>query len=149
VILAPLLIAQAILFPFVAYTISSNWAAATAELTLEETGSQMANTIQQLYLSLSRAEISPGTMVHNLAFPAEISGRTYSARGSLLWSSAYGSSRILVLNLTLQDLGVRSTARTSLGPNVVWNEQSVFDSSSPNASITVQRFVNGTILFSF
>lgn len=148
-ILAPLLIAQAILFPFVAYTISSSWTAATTELMLQETGSQMANTIQQLYLSLSRAEISPGTIVHNLAFPAEISGKTYDARGTLLWSSAYGSSRILVLNLTLQDLDVRSTARTSLGPNVVWNEQSVFDSSSPNASITIRRFENGTLLISF
>ena len=149
VILAPLLIVQVILFPFVAYMMSSTWADATREITLQEAGSQMANTIQQLYLSFNRAEVSAGTMVQATTFPAEISGQAYIATGSLNQSLAYGSGKILILNLTLQKLGTRATVRTPLGPNVSWDEQSLFDSSSPNASVKVRKFVNGTLLFSF
>jgi len=149
VILAPLLIVQIILFPFVAYMMSSKWADATREITLEEAGSQMANTIQQLYLSLNRAEVSAGTMVQASTFPTEISGQAYIAKGYLNWSLALGSGKILALNLTLQKLGVRAIVRTPLGPSVLWDEQSLFDSSSPNASIKVQKFANGTLLFSF
>jgi hypothetical protein len=137
------------MFPFVAYIMSSSWADATREITLQEAGSQIANTIQQLYLSFNRAEVSAGKMIQASTFPAEISGQAYTATGSLNWSSALGSGKILTLNLTLQKLGVRAVARTPLGPNVLWDDQSLFDSSSPNASIKVQKFVNGTLLFSF
>ena len=149
VILAPLLIVQVILFPFLAYTMSSTWADAAREITLEEAGSQMASTIQQLYLSFNRAEVSAGTMVQASTFHSEISGQSYIVKGFLNQSLALGSGKVLALNLTLQKLGVRATVRTPLGPNVLWDEQSLFDSSSPNASIKVQKFVNGTLLFSF
>jgi len=149
VILAPLLIVQITLFPFVASMMSSKWADSTWKITLEEAGSQMANTIQQLYLSFNRAEVSAGTMIQASTFPAEISGQAYIATGSLNWSLTQSSGKILVLNLTLQKTGVRATVRTPLGPNVLWDEQSLFDSSSPNASIKVRKFVDGTLLFSF
>jgi hypothetical protein len=60
-----------------------------------------------------------------------------------------GSGKILYLNLTLQKLGNTATAQTPLGPNVLWNEKSLFESASLNAGIKVQKFGNGTLLFSF
>ena len=149
VILAPLLVVQILLFPFVATTMSSYWENATRDVTLQETASQMGSTIQQLYLSLSRAEVSVGTATQASAFPAEIDGHSYNATGSLRSSLEPNSGKILLLNLMLEDFGNTATTQTSLGSNVSWNENSVYRSSSPNASIKVQKFTNGTLLFSF
>ena len=149
VILAPLLVVQIILFPFVANTMASNWANATRDVTLKELASQMANTIQQLYLSLNRPEVSAGNITQASTFPKEISGHPYDAIGLLKGSSQLGFGKVFFLNVTLQKLGNTVMVQTPLGPNVLWNEKSFFESSSPNASIRVQKFVNGTLLFSF
>lgn len=149
VLLAPLLILQVLLFPFVANSMSSYWANATREVTLQETASQMGSTIQQLYISLSRAEVSPGIVTQASTFPSEIGSHNYLATGSLTNSLKPNSSRILHLNLTLDSGGSTVTVQTPLGPNVLWNKDSVFYSSSPSASIKVQKFVNDTLLFSF
>lgn len=149
VILAPLLIIQIILFPFVANSLASNWSNATRDITLKELASQMASTIQQLYLSFNRPEVSAGNITQVSTFPKEISGHPYDAMGFLNNSSQPGFGKILSLNVTLQDLGNTVMAQTPLGPNALWNEESVFASSSTTASIRVQKFVNGTLLFSF
>jgi hypothetical protein len=149
VILAPLLVVQILLFPLVANAISSSWANATRDIMLSETGSQMASTIQQLYISLNRAEISTGNITQASTFPTEIDGQAYTVTGLLRNSSTPGSSKILFLNLTLQELGNKATVQTPLGPNVLWDEGSLFDSSSPNASIKVQKRADDVLLFSF
>jgi hypothetical protein len=149
VLLAPLLLIQVILLPFAASTLSAKWATATQDVTLNETASQMAGTIEQLYLSLNRPEISTGTITQVSTFPAEIAEHSYYVTGQLKSSLQPGFGKILFLNLTLQELGSTVTVQTPLGTNVSWNETSRFDSSSPNASIKVQKFANGTLLFSF
>jgi len=149
VLLAPLLLIQVAVFPIVANTLSAKWANATRDVTLKETASQMASTIQQLYLSLNRPEVSTGTITQASTFPAEIAECSYHATGSLKASLQPSFGKILFLNLSLQKLGNTVTVQTPLGTNVLWNETSLFDSSSPNASIKVQKFVNGTLLFSF
>jgi len=149
VILAPLLVVQILLFPLVVSTMSFNWASATRDVTLKETASQMASTIQQLYLSLNRQEVSTGTITLASTFPTEIAGHPYTAAGLLKTSFQPSSGKILVLNLTLQKLGNTVSVQTPMGPNVLWNEKSFFDSSRPNASIEIQKFANGTLLFSF
>jgi len=127
----------------------ASWANTTRDVTLRETASQMASTIQQLYLSLNRQEISTGIITQASTLPAEIAECSYYATGSLKASLQHGFGKILFLNLTLQELGNTVTVQTPLGTNVLWNDTSVFDSSSPNASIKVQKFTNGTLLFSF
>lgn len=149
VLLAPLLLIQILLFPFVANALSANWANATRDVALKETASQMADTIQQLYLSLNRPEISAGITILTPTFPSEISKYPYYVKGLLESTSQPSFGKILVLNLTLQELGNTITVQTPLGSNVSWNAASIFDSSSPSASIKVQKFVNGTLLFSF
>lgn len=148
VILAPLLVIQIMLFPFMANTISSGWANSARDIALNETGSQIANTIQQLYLSLNRADFLPGTIVHASTFPKEIGAHVYTVTG-LLTTPVLNSSRILLLNLTVQELRNTVVVQTPLGPNALWNENSLFISSSLGASIKAQKFANGTLLFSF
>jgi hypothetical protein len=149
VILAPVLVIQVILFPFVADSLASNWANATRDVTIKELASQMATTIQQLYLSLNRPEVSAGNITQASTFPKEISGRPYEAKGFLQDSFQFGFGKVLSLNITLQDLRNTVVVQTPLGLNVLWKEESIFTSSSTDASIRVQKFVNGTLLFSF
>lgn len=149
VIMTPLLVAEILLFPFLANSMSSYWANATADVTLQEAASQMGSTIQQLYLSLNQQEISAGTVTQASTFPTQIASHPYTAKGSLRTSVQRGSSKILLLNLTLQDVGNSATAQVPLGPNVSWNGASVFHSLSSSASIRVQKLANGTMLFSF
>lgn len=149
VLMTPLLVLQILLFPFVASTMSSYWANATRDITLQETASQIASTIQQLYLSLDRIEVRTGTVTQASTFPTEIAGHSYTARGSLTASLEQGYGKILTINLTLQALGNSASAKTSLGSNTLWGTQSVFTSSSLTASIKVQKYANGTLLFSF
>jgi hypothetical protein len=149
VLMTPLLVLQILLLPFVASTMSSYWANATRDITLQETASQIASMVQQLYLSLNRIEVTAGTITQASTFPTQIAGHTYTARGSLRTSLPPDSGKILTINVTLQDLGNTVTAQTSLGPNVFWNENSVFYSSSLTASIKVQKSQDGTLSFSF
>jgi hypothetical protein len=149
VILAPLLVIQILLFPLVANAISSNWANATRDIMLNETGSQIASTIQQLYLSLNRPEVSTGNITQASTFPIEIDAQAYTVTGLLRNSSSPGSGKILFLNLTLQKLGNKAMVQTPLGPNVLWDEGSLFYSSSSDASIKVQKRADDMLLFSF
>ena len=147
--MTPLLVIQIVLFPFIAGTMASYWENATVEVALQEAASQMGSTIEQLYLSLNRNEVSTGTITQTSTFPTEIASHPYTAKGSLLPSSEPNSGNILLLNLTLQDVGITIISRTPLGSNALWDEESVFYSSSPNPSIKIQKFENGTLLFSF
>jgi hypothetical protein len=149
VIMVPLLVAEILLFPFLASSMSSYWANATRDVALQEAASQMGSTIQQLYLSLNQQEISAGTITQASTFPTLIASHAYTAKGSLKTSLQPGSSKILLLNLTLQGVGNSAAVQVSLGPNVSWNGASVFNSLSSSASIRVQKFANATMLFSF
>ena len=70
-IMTPLLVVQIILFPFIASTMTSYWENATTEVALQEAASQMGSTIEQLYLSLNRMEVSTGTITQTSTFPAD------------------------------------------------------------------------------
>jgi len=149
VIMAPLLILQILLFPMVASTMTSYWADANRQIIVQETANQLAGAIQQLYLSLSREEVVAGTVMLASTLPKEVASYPYTAKGVLKSSLGSGSGKILVLNLTLQIVGNSATAFVAFGPNVLWNEESVFYSDSSTASIEVQKFANGTLSFSF
>jgi hypothetical protein len=148
VIMAPLLVVQLFVFPFVATSLTSKWADASREVTLQEAASQMASTIQQLYLSLNRVEISEGTITYVLNMPKEIASHSYTAEGSLI-TTLQPASTILLLNLTIDDTGNTATAQASLGPNAEWDEDSSFHSLSPNTTVIVEKDEDGTLRFSF
>lgn len=148
VIMAPLLVVQLFVFPFVATSLTSKWADASREVTLQEAASQMASTIQQLYLSLNRIEISEGNITYVLNMPKEIASHPYTAKGSLR-TTLQPASTILFLNLTLDNTGNTATAQASLGPNAEWDGGSTFHSLSPNTTVIVHKSEDGTLQFSF
>lgn len=149
VILVPLLFIQILVFPFVASMMASNWADSYRDAALKDAANHLASTIQQLYLSVNRREISAGNVTQASTLPPTIESYPYTAVGSLNSPSTPDSSKILTLSLTLEKVENTATANAVLGPNVLWEEESIFQSTSPNASIEVQKFANGTLLFSF
>jgi len=146
VILVPLLFIQILVFPFAASMMVSIWAEAHRKVELKDAANHLASVIQQLYLSANREEILAGNITQASTLPPTISSYPYTATGSLRVSD---SSRVLTLFLTLEEVENTVTANAVLGSNVLWMEGSVFRSNSPNASVRVQKFANGTLLFSF
>ena len=149
VILLPLLITQMFVFPFAASIMASNWADSYRDATLKDVANHLASTIQQLYLSVNRREISAGNVTQASTLPPTLDSYPYTAVGSLSNPLDSNSSKILTLSLTLEKVGNTATANAILGPNVLWAEESIFQSNSSSASIEVQKFANGTLLFSF
>lgn len=149
VILIPLLFTQILVFPLVASALTSNWTGSYRDAALKDAANHLASTIQQLYLSVNHNEISAGTVTQASTLPPTIDSYSYTAVGSLSNPLDPDSSKILTLSLTVENVGNTATANAVLGPNVLWDEESVLRSTSSDASIEVQKFANGTILFSF
>ncbi len=147
VILIPLLFTQVIVFPFVASTITSNMQTSQRNIELQDTANHLASTIQQLYLTINRPEILAGTVTQESNVPITVGSYPYTATG-LLSGSSENSSKILEVILTLDDVDNTATAVAVLGPNVQWTD-SIFRSTSTDASIEVQKLSNSTIVFSF
>ena len=146
-ILIPVLFIQIIVFPFVANTMAMTWADSHREVELQDAASRLASTIQQLYLCINREEISAGNITQASTLPSTIQSYSYKATGSLRTAN---SSKVLTLLLELQGTTTTTaTATAVLGSNALWVEESVFQSNSLNASIKVQKFDDGTLLFSF
>jgi len=148
VILIPLLFAQILVFPLAASIMTSSWADAHRDVALQGAASHLASTIQQLYLSVNREEIVAGNITQTSTLPPTIESYPYTATGSLSAPLDSNSSRVLTLTLRLEEAGNTATATALLGPNARW-DGGTFRSISPNASIKVRKFVDGTLLFSF
>ena len=146
VIMIPVLFAQIIVFPFAANVMATKWTDNQREAELQDAAGHLASTIQQLYLSINRKEISVGNITQASTLPPTIQSHPYTANGSL---RIVDSSKVLTLFLELQGTRTTATATAVLGSNVLWMEESVFRSDSLDASIEVQKFANGTLLFSF
>lgn len=146
VIMIPVLFAQIIVFPFAANMMATAWTDSHREAELQDAADHLASTIQQLYLSANQKEISVGNITLASTLPPTIQSYPYTAIGTLTTAD---STKVLTLSLTLQGTTTTVTSTALLGSNVLWTEESAFDSVSLNASIKVQKFANGTLLFSF
>jgi hypothetical protein len=144
VILIPLLFTQVIVFPLVASTVASNWQDSQREVELQDAANHLASTIQQLYLTLNRDEILECTVTQDSPVPVTVGSYPYNAR----LNPPDGSSSILKVTLTLDEVGNEATASAVLGPDATWTE-SILRSTSTDAEIRVQKFSNGTVAFSF
>lgn len=149
IIMTPILILQVLLFPLAAGWMMSIWTDSRREIVLQETADHLGSLIQQVYFSLNRESVHSGRVIQFPDVPKFIENYAYTARGSLRSSGGGDSSKILELNLTLNRIGVSEETSVVLGPNVVWDENSVYRSNSTNACIIGQKFLNGTIKFSF
>lgn len=147
VMLIPLLFTQVIVFPYVASALTSSWQESQFTVEMQDAADHVASTIQQLYITVNRDEILEGTITQSSTIPVSIGSYPYVVDGSLN-DPGDGYSKILTVFLTLDDIGNTATASTVLGPNVKWIS-SDFRSTSVDASIIVEKFSNGTLVFSF
>jgi len=148
VILVPVLFAQILVFPLAASMMTSSWADVRRDAALQGAASHLASTIQQLYLSVNREEIVAGNIIQASTLPPTIESYPYTATGNLSATLDSNSSRVLTLTLRLEEAGNTAKASALFGPNARW-DGGTFRSDSPDASIKVRKFVNGTLLFSF
>lgn len=147
VILIPLLFTQVIVFPLVASTMTSHWQETQLTIELQGSADHLVSTIQQLYLTVNSGEILDGTITKASPVPITIASYPYIIEGSLS-DPGDDSAKIFTVFLTLDDVGNTVTASAVLGPNVQWVDSS-FRSTSMDASISVEKFSNGTLSFSF
>jgi hypothetical protein len=145
-ILIPVLFIQIIVFPFAANMMATTWTNTQREAELQNAADHLASTIQQLYLSINQKEISVGNITQASTLSPTIQSYPYKATGSLRTAD---SSKVLTLLLETQGTKTTATATAVLGSNVLWIEESEFQSTSLDASIKVQKFANGTLLLSF
>ena len=145
-IVLPILIVQVILIPVFAGWMIDGWVTKRREISLQDIASHMAATIQQLYFSLDSEDVTAGITTQAANVPPHIEFIPYTI---LAADSKFENTTTIHLNLTLVGTGVKSIDQIVLGPNAFWEEGSVFMSNSTDAHIEVEKFVNGTLLFSF
>lgn len=148
VILIPVLFAQILVFPLAATMMASSWAEVRRDAALQDAASNLASTIQQLYLSVNREEVEPGNITQASTLPQTIESYPYTVVGNLSATLDPNSSRVLTLTLSLEGSGNTVTSIALVGPNVEW-DGGTFRSNSPNASIKVEKKPDDTIHFSF
>jgi len=143
--MVPILLVQVILIPVATGWMMDSWVIRRRETALQDVASHLGTTIQQLYFSLNREEIAAGTTTQATNVPPFIESIPYVVTAS---NRKVGNSTIIDLYLALMGIGITTTTRVTLGPNVLW-EQLAFISNSTTASIRVEKFSNGTLDFSF
>ncbi|MEM2105320.1 MAG: hypothetical protein QXV21_02460 [Candidatus Bathyarchaeia archaeon] len=144
VIMVPVLILQIFLFPLTTNWIMSMWTDNRRAIALQDAASHLGSTIQQLYFTLNEEEILAGTVAFKSPVPPLIDNFPYTGNATLRTAldPALGSSKILEITLTLQDLGVTAQTMVILGQNVEW-QNSTFVSNSLNAGIKAEKIGSG------
>jgi len=150
VIMVPVLIMQILLFPLTANWLMNIWVDSRRTLALQEAGSHLGSTIQQIYFSLNHQSISAGTVTQKVNIPLFIENYHYIATATLktVLDPALNSSKVLEIKLKLAVVGTTVTSSVVLGQNVQWKE-STYISNSTNAGVLAEKFANGTICLSF
>lgn len=150
VIMVPVLILQIFLFPFSANWLMNIWVDSRRTLALEEAGSHLGSTIQQIYFALNHKTISAGIVRQRADVPPLIENYPYTGTATLktVLDPALNSSKVLTVTLRLRSTSTIATTSVILGQNVQWQE-STFNSNSTNTCINADKLANGTIRLSF
>jgi hypothetical protein len=149
-IMIPMLILQIFLFPLTASLLMSTWVNSRRALALQDVAGHLGSTIQQLYFALNHATIHAGKATYSPGLPPFIEDIDYTANGVLRTVLAAGLNSTKVLDLTVKLTGTTNAVATTviLGLNVEWR-QSTFMSNSTHATVTGEKFLNGTISLQF
>jgi hypothetical protein len=148
--MVPVLILQIFLFPFAANWLMNIWVDSRRTLALQEVGSNLGSTLQQIYFALNHQTISAGIVTQKASVPPFIENYPYNGTATLKAASesVLNSSKVLTITLRLGTIGTTVTTSVILGNNVQWQE-STFVSNSTNACIHAEKLANGTIRLSF
>jgi len=144
-IMAPILLLQVIFLPVATTWMMDYWGVKRMETTLQDVASHLGTTVQQLYYSLNRDDVLPGKVTQILDIPEYIESNPYTITASSL---KIENSTAIDLNLALMQHEVTARVRTVLGSNALLTPSS-FASNSTAAHMSVEKFANGTIRFSF
>ena len=87
-----------------------------------------------------------GNITQESTLPVTVASYPYTVTAALSPPSA--ESRVLTATVTLDDLGNTVSASSVLGSNVNWHD-STLRSNSANSYIKVEKYANGTLIFSF
>jgi hypothetical protein len=143
-IMMPILIMQIFLFPLTVSLIMDNWADSRRTIALEETAGHVGSLLQQIHSSLGHASISTGNITNDLDISPFIEGYAYVGNATLQSFAGPNSTKTLDITLRLLGTDIRATASVKLEPNVEWDESSSFMSNSTYASVTAEKYWNGT-----
>jgi hypothetical protein len=129
-IMVPVMIAQIILFPYLAVTIRDTWVDSNINLELQEICGHLSSSIQQLYYTMNHASISSGSLTAKLGTPPLIGdgfGRFYNYTITFQNATSVGSE-VKILNVTLQLQGRNgvSSSLVTLGENADWQNNATF-----------------------
>lgn len=144
-IMLPILVLQVVLLPLSTSWIMTNWTNSRMQVELQDAANFVGSTVEQLYLSLNRDDVLPGTMTKLFGVPTTIESHIYFATGTLNTAS---STKILNLRFTLQGTLTKANSSVTLGPNVAW-QSSTFMSNSTNGFIRAVKASGGLLTFSF
>jgi hypothetical protein len=136
-IMIPVLILQIFIFPLTATIIMDTWADSRRTLELQDAAGYLGSSIQQLYYTVNHV-IDNGTMTINLDIPPLIESLAYTTSLSHVQHTD-GSYEIM--NVTLCLIGTKNRASTlvTLGPNVDWQENLAFNSTSHPLSLSAAK----------
>ena len=148
IIILPLLLVLALFFPITTSMTASTWTTSCKRAVLKEIASNLASMVRQLYISVKNDDVPPGNLTQLITLPNNVEGCAYTATASLRSPKDGNGSVILTICLELQRGGVAVNATTILGPGVRWGNH-VLNSGFPDPSIRVEKFGNGTMIFSF
>jgi hypothetical protein len=146
----PILILQIFLFPVVAGFLMNGWVVSRRTLALQEAGTNIGSTIQQMYFEVNQATVPTGTTSDQFGLPPFIDGYYYTATATLQSSGANSNSgQVLTITLVLVTAAINATSQVFLGANAQWNAATTFVSSSANTTAYAVKLQNGTISLGF
>jgi hypothetical protein len=149
-IIIPVLILQIFLFPLTASWFMSIWVNSRTTLVLNNSASQLGNTVLQLYSTLNHNTTgSPNmTATSAITLPPFVEGYAYTGTAMLSATGPSNASQVLTVTLALAGMATKSSFSVTLGPNAVW-QSSTFVSNKANPVVTATKYANNTIILGF
>lgn len=137
ILLIPTLFAMMI-FALVANAVVANYATQQQTIVIESAQNTLTTTISQLYFSVNQPEIPSCVVTKTMPIPELIDGQNYIVNGN------FDDNR---LTLTFNFPGIPRTDNVvvNLGPEVQWDQSSVFSSTNTNSVIIIEKYFNATI----
>jgi hypothetical protein len=141
-IMVPIMIAQIILFPYLAITIRDSWVNNNVELELDEICGHLGSSIQQLYYSMNHASISSGSLTAKLSTPSLIGdgyGNFYNYTITFQnATNSYNDVKIMKIVLDIKGRNGDASTIVTLGPNADWPNNCTYVSSSLSSIIATK-----------
>ncbi len=126
-ILAPVLILQIFLFPYVAQVMTAHWEDSRLQLEVEEITGHLGSSVQQLYYTMNRQNISSGSLTVKLDTPPRIVDSAYNCSYTITVAHAAAYTKgeyAQIMNITVSLFATHASTLVTLGENADWEDAS-------------------------